>query len=67
MNNLFISPEEINYCVNKYSKNLKIINTAKKAYDTIDSAKELNNEENFAAAIITLIMLNNNNKNMFDF
>ncbi len=59
--------EEIDYYREKYSKNFKVIDTAKKAYDAIDSAKDLNGEENFAAAVITLIMLNSNNKNMFDF
>lgn len=58
--------EEIDYYKNKYSKNLKVIDTAKKAYDTINSAKDLNEEENFAAAVIALIMFGNNNKNMFD-
>lgn len=61
-----LKKEEMDYYKDKYCKNLKVINTAKKAYDAIDSAKDLNREENFAAAVITLIMLNNNNKNMFD-
>lgn len=58
--------EEIDYYREKYSKNFKVIDTAKKVYDAIDSTKDLNGEENFAAAVITLIMLNNKNKNMFD-
>lgn len=58
--------EELDYYKEKYSGNKKVIETAKKAYDAIDSAKELNREENFAAAVITLAMLNNRNKNMFD-
>lgn len=58
--------EDLNYYKEKHSKNKKVIETAKKAYDAIDSAKDLNSEENLAAAVITLVMLNNRNKNMFD-
>ena len=63
---MLFNKEDMKYYKNKYERDKKVIDAAKKVYDAFEAGKNFNDEEKKAALFLAIIMIEKNNKNILD-